>query len=382
MNNQILVILHAYQPPYPIQEKFVLDKIVEECYRPIAKALKSYPRVKFLLNINASLSEMLEEDAKDVLRLFNEAAQRGQIEFLNTGAYHPILPLLDDHEKDIQLQKNIEINERLIGNSFKPRGFFPPELAVNQQLMEYLAQHDYKFVMIPENSVAVNHQKGIPYIEFQGKKLYLIQRDKSLSNHISFAQDKNNLEGLIKRFTEKAKNRNKPTVFAADIETFGHHHKDYWKFFFSFLSHTQIEPVLSETYFKHKERVKMKRISSSSWSTDDSEVNQSIPFPLWDHPRNPVHVTQQLHFTLVRKLFDTTDINYYSRKDQSTIMAAYHSCQFWWASGNGRWSPSMIKKGFKAQMKALQLMTTDPLYLELSDDLFRRLEFTLKNISL
>lgn len=374
----ILVVLHAYQPPYPIQDRAVVLRIIENCYRPIATNLLHYPRVRFVLNMNATLTEILKIEAPDVLDLLSEAAARQQVEFLESGAYHPILPLLSDKEMRVQITKNHEINS---GNfhHYDPQGFFPPELAVDQLTIERVAGLGYKYIIIPENSLPIDHEQYIRFAVLPlGAKIYLIPRDKSLSNAISFNQYERKVEELVSDFLVRSEHRLKPTVIAMDMETYGEHHAEYWKFLFDFLSHENVKAILSEEYLQSDRTQAIDSITPSSWSTSNYNLGKGVHFPLWDNPLNPIHTIQQVHFLLLRTLLSTLDIDSFSPVDQKIILSAYHSCQFWWASGDGRWSPTMIMRGFDIQQKALQLVTDSSDILALSTALRNRLSLALQ----
>ena len=52
-------LLHIYQPPVQIAP--VVKKIVNESYRPLINALRDNPHAKISLNINATLTEQLDD---------------------------------------------------------------------------------------------------------------------------------------------------------------------------------------------------------------------------------------------------------------------------------------------------------------------------------
>ena len=95
----VIAILHAYQPP--TQTTKIVDRIVKNCYLPVAKKLEENPELKINLNFNASLSELLEDDYLIVIEKYAELARNNQVEFLDSGAYHPILPLISQKEANI-----------------------------------------------------------------------------------------------------------------------------------------------------------------------------------------------------------------------------------------------------------------------------------------
>ncbi len=106
----IALFLHIYQPP--TQSSEFVRKITGESYKRIIDLLEEYPRVKITLNINASLTQQLEREGFGTLiERIGKLGERGQIEFVGSGAYHPILPELPRKEIVRQIKLNTKINQ-------------------------------------------------------------------------------------------------------------------------------------------------------------------------------------------------------------------------------------------------------------------------------
>ena len=129
--HKVMFILHAYQPPYPIQSREVVKRIIDNCYKPIMKKWDEFDNVKVVLNINASLTEILMEEAPIIIELLRKLVKLGKVELIESGAYHPIFPLISQNHSKIQIETNHKINKQAFGNIYKPSGFWPPELAIN-----------------------------------------------------------------------------------------------------------------------------------------------------------------------------------------------------------------------------------------------------------
>ena len=132
MTGRFAFFLHMYQPPFPVQTPEVLDRIINNSYIPLTSEFLSSGH-RLTVNINASLTEMLENHVTGckVIENLRQLADNQQVEFVESGAYHPILPLLTTEYIDIQIKLNHQINTKILGPSYKPVGFFPPELALN-----------------------------------------------------------------------------------------------------------------------------------------------------------------------------------------------------------------------------------------------------------
>ncbi len=376
---RVMMVLHAYQPPYPIQERFVLDRIVDNCYRPISSNLENHDSVKLVINMNASLTEMLLEAAPDVIDSFTRSAEKGKVEFLESGAYHPIFPLISLEQAKIQIELNNKINSEAFGSSYNPKGVWPPELAVDMKSLTLFSEMGYSYAMVPENSIPNNLSAKMPYFSNNSRIFTLINRDKNLSNSISFNSYRGSVDDAVKHFKTVFAKYKSPIVIATDMETFGEHNSDYWKFMFDFLSHLEIESVLFDNIVNITSKVEISQINNSSWSTESNDVEKGIAYPLWDHPKNPIHTIQHAHFSIVEHLYEQEiGLDKLTNEELILYLKSAQSCQFWWADRhNGRWSPEIITKGIGLQREAI-LKQKHNLSIKLSDDLKERLHKSLK----
>jgi len=231
-------VLHAYQPP--TQKANILDRIVKKCYLPVAQALQNNPELKITLNINASLTEMLEDDYIIVIEKYAELAQNGQIEFLDSGAYHPILPLISQREARKQIIMNKKINTRIFGSVWNPSGFWPPELAVSETLATLVESLGYRYMIVPEIAISLNSPFPTPLltrlpIHPSAPNLFLINRNREVSNNISFRRY-TTVQNVLEHVTQlTAVQPEGVLIYAADLETFGEHHQHYEKFLIELL---------------------------------------------------------------------------------------------------------------------------------------------------
>jgi predicted glycosyl hydrolase (DUF1957 family) len=322
--------------------------------------------------MNASLTEMLMEQSPETINLLKVALDDGKIEFLESGAYHPIFPLIPKKFIRQQLDLNNQINKMAFGKNYNPIGVFPPELAVDQDTLSYLSKLGYQYAITPNNSLTSETDGKIPYIEVDGNPFYLVSRNRSISNSISFRHFGDDIDAAIKTILSEGNGSEIPVVVAMDIETYGEHHENYHEFLFRLLSDHRLETI----HFKDINLVdnpNLDYIKASSWSTEDMDIQDSVAFPLWDHPLNSIHNIQHAHFDLLVNTF-----NEVANGDIHTeFLKAQHSCQFWWANQNGRWSPGMIRKGMDLQRKVLMSLTESESILRVSDQLYNRLNRSL-----
>ncbi|MFW9854195.1 MAG: hypothetical protein ACFFFG_04015 [Candidatus Thorarchaeota archaeon] len=383
----IAAVLHAYQPPS--QNPKILKRIVENCYIPVTEQLASFPETKITLNINASLTEQLTLDYPNVIAGYEELARNGQIEFLESGAYHPILPLISPKEATFQIKLNHQINKEVFGNLWTPTGFWPPELAVSYELVKLVENFGYKYLIIPEIAIRSNSFTPPPltthlYHLDQAMDLFLVNRNREISNNISFkrypalSNAQEHFDFLLRS------NPDGTLVLATDIETFGEHHKHYYRFFIELLKFGETRTI-SDLLTLPTETVRSFR--SSSWSTTEEDLCRGISFPLWAYPDNAIHNLLNFHADLISELAefllsqrpDETDGDVHQAL--KAVARSQYSCSNWWASTKDHFSKTMILKGFNAQnaallqiLEVLDLGSQKSILIGLSNRLEKRLQ--------
>ncbi|MFX1301792.1 MAG: hypothetical protein ACFE9X_00380 [Promethearchaeota archaeon] len=356
-------LFHIYQPP--VQIPAVIKQIVNESYRPIFNALTDHPEVKITLNINGTLTEQLHDFGyDDLIGTITTLASRGQIEFTGSGKFHPLLPLIPEPEITRQIELNNETNRHFFGELFKPRGFFPPEMAVSVEVFKIVKKAGFDWMIMsgiantlpefPTNNISI-HPNG----------LKLLFRDDYTS--IDCAFDKiNNVDAFIKRLYYKNTSEDYYVILAMDGETFGHHVKHAIKNFliplFGVLPHRNDVKICTISEIVDKFPKGFTQVPrDSSWSTMPYDIIQDVPFPLWFDPTNEIHIEQHRFFmyalTLIhlaakyrdgmndekKKIFDNA---------RNLLDRGIHSCQQWWASQRPWYSPDMILRGLNEVLMA------------------------------
>lgn len=392
MRPQICMVLHAYQPP--TQSKDILERIVKNCYLPVTEGLLNQGNVKVTLNINASLSEMLSNQYPKVIENIVELCKNRQLEFLESAAYHPILPLLPPNDRKYQIELNSAINQQIFGKVYKPIGFFPPELAVSQEVLQQLALLGYEYVIVPPLVLSMRVHSELPYLSVRSRKghgiIHIIPRNHEISNEIAFRRYRQVSE-ILPRLINLQRSISRPTICVMDIETFGEHHIGYESFLIDLL--TKSESITAETVLFSSPDYEIFDVHACSWSTSQEDIDNKVPFPLWEHPMNSIHQLVNLHLDLVndtgrllaeeqKELIAETDSRY--TPAFILIAKAQHSDTAWWAGGHGHWSPAMIQRGLALQRFALETaekILQNPehvkgieFYLKFSDKIFKRVK--------
>jgi alpha-amylase/alpha-mannosidase (GH57 family) len=162
------------------------------------------------------------EVLRQIVPLHRELMQSGQVELTTTPLYHPILPLLWDKRsarqampgcalpqhlesyKDdavVQLQRGIEYFERVFEQ--KPKGLWPSEGSVSQEIIAAIADCGIEWIATDEEILAASTNGWVsrdasgflrhpellyrPWrLEEQGRALQIVFRDHALSDLIGF----------------------------------------------------------------------------------------------------------------------------------------------------------------------------------------------------
>ena len=140
-------LLHFYQPP--TQSHDVLAKICKESYRPLVKVFKEHPESRVTVNMCGVLTEMLaNHGCGDILTGLAELGDRGQVEFVESAKFHAILPLIPKREAKRQIELNNLTNLSFFKDSYKPKGFFLPEMCYSDEAASIVRGMGYEWVIV------------------------------------------------------------------------------------------------------------------------------------------------------------------------------------------------------------------------------------------
>jgi alpha-amylase/alpha-mannosidase (GH57 family) len=168
-----------------------------------------------------------------VIPKYKELEDRGQIELTTTPYYHPILPLLCDsdvaresmpyaklpdipfqHPEDAanQIRMAVEYHEKKFGR--KPRGMWPSEGSVSEQIIPLIAEAGLKWIAtdeaILEKSLQKSEGRGLtlsaqdlyqPYLaQKEGAPLAMIFRNHFVSDQLGFVYYRWQVEDAVEDF--------------------------------------------------------------------------------------------------------------------------------------------------------------------------------------
>ena len=232
--------LHFYQPSTQFHR--ILKKVCNESYRPLVNLFHEQAHAKVTVNINAVLTEMLDEHGmSDVIEGLRELSEKGRLEFVGSAKYHPILPLIPHEEMLRQIQLNHQTNQRFFGKTYSPLGFFCPEMGYTQDVVKPVFQTGHRWLILGGIACPVAWPNSVIHrVKGDGQTVAVFFRDDVLSNRIAFKQT--DVRGFIQHLRSfGGQNEDIYVVTAMDAETFGHHIR-HWEEIFLAEMYEALEP--------------------------------------------------------------------------------------------------------------------------------------------
>jgi alpha-amylase/alpha-mannosidase (GH57 family) len=386
-------LLHFYQPTN--QTHWVLRKICEESYRPLLKLFRELPNAKVTVNINGALTELLDDHGmSDVITGLRDLCEQGCLEFTGSAKYHAILPLIGQDEMLRQIVLNAQTNKQFFGDSYSPRGFFPPEMAYSRDIVKPVLEAGYKWIILGGVACPVAWPTNVVHGVSAGRqKLVTFFRDDILSNKISFHHL--DASGFLDQLRQlQGDNTDIYVVTAMDAETFGHHIKNWEKLFLGevYEALELMEPkgksgkqlqrmvdtqkeIFQAAGKKDKTDIEVVTLSrlmeifppgqsieprASSWSTSLDDIKDGNPYPLWSGKGNVLHQLQWQHLKIAMdmtykamKVATTDPVKLHADLARNLLDKAMQSDQFWWASRRPMWDINLVHQGLLIQREVL-----------------------------
>ncbi|PIZ56906.1 hypothetical protein COY23_02205 [bacterium (Candidatus Torokbacteria) CG_4_10_14_0_2_um_filter_35_8] len=340
--------LHIYQPP--AQKEYWVKKVAKESYEKLVEGFEKNPQAKVALNINACLIELLIKNKfKYLINRIKKLADRGQIEFTDSAKYHAFLPLLPEEEIIRQIKLNYETNRKYLGDSYRPKGFFPPEMAYSEKLAKIAKKLGYKWIILDELGFNgeignIDWRKTYNMKGLKNFKAYFRERETSFRILSAQVGTVGMLENALK---DKIKS-NQYLITAMDGETFGHHRPGLEHVLFNLYENPDIKNIFISDIPKVFPDSETISPLESSWALMKRDIERKLPFARWYDPKNGIQKMQwQLTNLAIKKIQRVSKRHPSYGSLRKLLDRALYSDQYWWASAQPWWSLEMIERGAK-----------------------------------
>ncbi|MEK7478045.1 MAG: hypothetical protein AAB645_01600 [Patescibacteria group bacterium] len=352
--------LHIYQPAD--QQPDILEAIVVQSYRPILSHLIKNPNIHLTLNVTGALLELFDKYGyPDLINMLRKLGEDGKVEFTGSAKYHAFLPFVKDDDIIRQIKINNETLAFYLGKGYKPRGFFPPEMAYSKNIVPLIESLGFAWIILDE--IALN---GIPgsvdytkIYKIKNSNLRVFFRERKLSNLIMSAIVRS--PATLRAVMKNDLGSSRYIITAMDGETFGHHRPGLEKLLFNILATPDFNLVsVSDLFDSYKDEVEIEPVAST-WASSKEDIDNGIQFLSWKDPANSIHSWQWELFNLVRGQVKSMNPSYsryeevIHRMDISTA-----SDHFWWASAKPWWSLEMIEDGAYRLLDTIRMVPDVP----------------------
>lgn len=348
--------LHIYQP-YD-QQPDILKAIVEQSYRPILTHLKKNKRVHLTLNVNGALLELFDKHGhRDLIDILREVGLEGRVEFTSSTKYHALLPFLNMEEARRQIIINNETNAFYLKDAYKPRGFFPPEMAYTEELPALIEELGFEWIILDE--IAAGGEPGnVNYnslYKIKGSKLLVFFRERRLSNLIMSAVVRS--PETLREAMRDDMVSGRHVITAMDGETFGHHRPGLEKLLFDIFSASDFDLIKISEIPNYYKMIKEISPVKSTWASSKQDIEKNIQFLSWSDPENIVHTWQhELTKLALESVYAMDHEDQLYKQIRHKIDTALSSDHFWWASAKPWWSIEMIEDGAFHLLETIRLV--------------------------
>lgn len=139
------VILH-WNTDYAEFPRSEFPKVVEVSYEPMITAIEDGFIGTICMNLTGHTFEYLAANYPELIDRMKRLVKANVIEMLASGYSHPILPLLPRERAAIQLKNHIALLKKMFGK--KPKGIWPPELAVSPSVLSQIKKEGIEWTAV------------------------------------------------------------------------------------------------------------------------------------------------------------------------------------------------------------------------------------------
>ena len=351
--------IHLYQPIN--QQKDIVEAVVKQSYLPIFRGINSLDNISVSMNITGSLLELFVRDGHtELLDLIRSTVKAGKVELTGSARYHTFLPLVPEKEIKRQIIQNTQVISEILGFSFSPKGFFPPEMGYHPKIDHILQEIGFEWIILDEIAglEGSNYPSSQYLYTLNDTNIKVFFRNRRVSNLImsAVARDTDTIKhALGEEFTKTY------LVTGMDGETFGHHRLGLDKLFVKILKDKSLGTCSANHFLSNLKEGELPtrkiQANPSTWASSIQDIEKGVQFISWKDPQNTIHAKQWefLDFALdLTYKYPTSQSNY--EEVRSKMDKALASDHFWWASAKPWWSLEMIEDGAYMLLNVVESM--------------------------
>ncbi len=167
------------------------------CYERVPGMLREYADVaRMHVAFSGTLLKQLEDqaiadtfgDVVDVPGMLRQYRESSFLEYLGSGLYHPVYPLIPAEDWSAQTRWWQGLGQSMLGRSWFP-GFCPPEIGFCQEMIPHLVEAGYRYVLVdciylkPRREMQWHELRFRPYwASYEGKRIVVVPVERELSN--------------------------------------------------------------------------------------------------------------------------------------------------------------------------------------------------------
>ncbi len=214
-----IFVIHFHQPVGQLGE--VLERLFENCYKPLMNTLMKY-RAPVALHFSGPLLLYAKDHYPDFLEHIRKSGDLGFPEFVGGAYSEAILPLIPIEDRVEQVRKYIELFRKLIGD-YPLKGFWLPERFWDQTIPPVISRFGYEYVFVDDQLL---YSKGMKWgdskylwiTEDSGKPVKLFFIDTEIRYKLPWSP----IPEVVEYITKASELEGSPYIlWGSDAEKFG-----------------------------------------------------------------------------------------------------------------------------------------------------------------
>ncbi|MDA8432924.1 MAG: DUF1926 domain-containing protein [Nitrospiraceae bacterium] len=229
----LILAFHNHQPVGNF------DHVLEDCYRkaylPFLETLLGHPGLKVVLHYSGHLLTWMQERHPEAIDIIRTLVENRRVEILSGGLFEPILPVLPEKDRVLQVTEMTKLVRKVLG--YAPKGMWLAERVWEPQIPRFIAKAGIEYVPIDDyhfklTGLEDDRLMGYYLTEDEGSRVCVFPGSEKLRYNIPFRTVDDN----IAHFREVAmRGGDRLLTMADDGEKFGvwpktykHCYEDRW----------------------------------------------------------------------------------------------------------------------------------------------------------